>query len=166
MLNSPFIESQHVHGTKELPGEPKSFAAKGVSRPSRSPLNLTFLPDEFLKTWNPTFLIRHPAMMIPSLYRTCLGNFEMNGFKRTKKEPLPTELTTKWIRTLYDFYAAHFAESSLWPIVLDADDRLAPGALKALRRPLDADPLLGFTYGRMRLFGDCAGVLRFPPYDP
>ncbi|KAH6886836.1 hypothetical protein B0T10DRAFT_490392 [Thelonectria olida] len=129
MLNSPFIESQHVHGTKELPGEPKSFAVKGVSQPSRSPLNLTFLPDEFLKTWNPTFLIRHPAMMIPSLYRTCLGNFEMNGFKRTKKEPLPTELTTKWIRTLYDFYAAHFAESSLWPIVLDADDIMTCPAL-------------------------------------
>ena len=53
---------------------------------------------------------------------------------------------------------------SPYVIVLDADDRLAPGALEALRRPLDADPQLGFAYGRMRFFGDWAGELRFPPY--
>jgi glycosyltransferase involved in cell wall biosynthesis len=51
-------------------------------------------------------------------------------------------------------------------LVLDADDRLAPGALSALRAPLDADPKLGFAYGRMRFFGDWQGELHFPPYDP
>jgi glycosyltransferase involved in cell wall biosynthesis len=51
-------------------------------------------------------------------------------------------------------------------IVLDADDRLVPGALSLLREALDADPMLGFAYGRMRFFGDWAGELRFPPYDP
>ena len=51
-------------------------------------------------------------------------------------------------------------------LVLDADDRLAPGALAALRPPLEADAGLGFTYGRMRFFGDWEGELRFPPYDP
>jgi glycosyltransferase involved in cell wall biosynthesis len=51
-------------------------------------------------------------------------------------------------------------------LVLDADDRLAPGALGALRAPLDSDPKLGFAYGRMRFFGDWEGELRFPPYDP
>ena len=51
-------------------------------------------------------------------------------------------------------------------LVLDADDRLVSGALEALRAPLDADPELGFTYGRMRFFGDWEGELRFPPYDP
>jgi glycosyltransferase involved in cell wall biosynthesis len=53
-----------------------------------------------------------------------------------------------------------------YAIVLDADDRLAPGALAALRVPLDADPRLGFAYGTMRFFGDWQGELRFPPYDP
>ncbi len=47
--------------------------------------------------------------------------------------------------------------SRRYVIVLDADDRLAPGALEALRRPLDADPQLGFAYGRMRFFGDWDG---------
>jgi glycosyltransferase involved in cell wall biosynthesis len=53
-----------------------------------------------------------------------------------------------------------------YALVLDADDRLVPGALDALRAPLEADPKLGFSYGRMRFFGDWAGELRFPPYDP
>jgi glycosyltransferase involved in cell wall biosynthesis len=51
-------------------------------------------------------------------------------------------------------------------LVLDADDRLAYGALRELRKPLEADPKLGFTYGRMRFFGEWEGELRFPPYDP
>jgi GT2 family glycosyltransferase len=51
-------------------------------------------------------------------------------------------------------------------LVLDADDRLAPGALAALRKPLDEDPQLGFTYGTMKFFGDWEGELPFPPYDP
>jgi glycosyltransferase involved in cell wall biosynthesis len=53
-----------------------------------------------------------------------------------------------------------------YAIVLDADDRLAPGALAALRAPLDADAGLGFAYGTMRFFGDWTGELRFPAYDP
>jgi glycosyltransferase involved in cell wall biosynthesis len=51
-------------------------------------------------------------------------------------------------------------------LVLDADDRLRPDALELLRPPLERDPTIGFTYGRMRFFGDWEGVLQFPPYDP
>ena len=53
-----------------------------------------------------------------------------------------------------------------YAVVLDADDRLAPGALNTMRAPLDADAKLGFAYGWMRFFGAWDGVLRFPPYDP
>jgi glycosyltransferase involved in cell wall biosynthesis len=53
-----------------------------------------------------------------------------------------------------------------YAFVLDADDRLAPGALTAMRAPLDVDPKLGFAYGPMRFFGDWKGILGFPPYDP
>lgn len=53
-----------------------------------------------------------------------------------------------------------------YAIVLDADDRLAAGALDAMRAPLDADPRLGFAYGTMRFFGAWEGELRFPGYDP
>ena len=56
--------------------------------------------------------------------------------------------------------------STPYVLVLDADDRLGPGALAALRAPLEAEPRLGFAYGLMRFFGDWEGMLRFPPYDP
>jgi len=51
-------------------------------------------------------------------------------------------------------------------LVLDADDRLADGALRALRAALEQEPSLGFSYGHSRFFGNWEGVLRFPPYDP
>ncbi len=53
-----------------------------------------------------------------------------------------------------------------YALVLDGDDRLAPGALATLRRVLDAEPEIGFAYGLMEQFGEMNGVLRFPPYDP
>jgi len=56
-------------------------------------------------------------------------------------------------------------ETPYW-LVLDADDRLAADALIALRRPLDDDPELGFSFGYMRFFGQMSGVVRFPDYDP
>jgi GT2 family glycosyltransferase len=58
------------------------------------------------------------------------------------------------------------AAATPFVIPLDADDRLCPGALRALRRPLEVDPRLGFAYGRMRFFGDWEGELTMPPYDP
>jgi glycosyltransferase involved in cell wall biosynthesis len=51
-------------------------------------------------------------------------------------------------------------------LILDADDRLRPRALTALREPLDADPGLGFAYGITRFFGLWEGEMTMPPYDP
>jgi glycosyltransferase involved in cell wall biosynthesis len=58
------------------------------------------------------------------------------------------------------------ATTTPYVLFLDADDRLAENALAAMRKPLDADPSLGFAYGCMRFFGSWDGELRFPPYDP
>jgi glycosyltransferase involved in cell wall biosynthesis len=51
-------------------------------------------------------------------------------------------------------------------LFLDADDRLAPGALVAMRRALDENPSAAFAYGHHRFFGAWDAVMRFPPYDP
>jgi len=51
-------------------------------------------------------------------------------------------------------------------LVLDADDRLAPGALAMLRSALEDDASIAFAFGYMRFFGDMSGVVRFPAYDP
>jgi glycosyltransferase involved in cell wall biosynthesis len=51
-------------------------------------------------------------------------------------------------------------------LMVDADDRLAPGALDTLRPPLEANADVGYCYGLMRLIGSWSGVLRFPDFDP
>ena len=51
-------------------------------------------------------------------------------------------------------------------LALDADDRLAEGALRALRAPLRAYPEIGFSYGLIGFFGAWQGVMKLPPYDP
>ncbi|MDX6677899.1 MAG: hypothetical protein QOE31_1951 [Solirubrobacteraceae bacterium] len=51
-------------------------------------------------------------------------------------------------------------------IVLDADDRLAAGAIAVMRDALQRHPEAGFAYGHHRYFGDWSGEMRFPPYDP
>ncbi|KAF4445641.1 hypothetical protein F53441_10641 [Fusarium austroafricanum] len=122
VLNHPRCENGYLHDSGEVQKEATPLTMRNIVQPTRSPLNLTLFPDEFLKTWSPTFLIRHPALMLPSLYRTCLNDMEMDGFKRPTMEPMPVEVTMKWQRTLYDFYAEHFVNDSIWPIVIDADD--------------------------------------------
>ncbi|KAK4040451.1 hypothetical protein C8A01DRAFT_35591 [Parachaetomium inaequale] len=133
MLNDPYFEAEYTYGAAAVAGRhPDPLIARGVDTPTRSALNLTSLPDEFLKTWSPTFLIRHPAMMFPSLYRTCLAEIVVNGRQpRPGKEPLPAETTMRWHKTLYDFYRAHFGADSAWPVVLDADDIMTQPALVA-----------------------------------
>ena len=51
-------------------------------------------------------------------------------------------------------------------LFLDADDRLAPGALAAMRAALDRHPEAAFAYGHHRFFGAWNADMRFPPYDP
>ena len=46
------------------------FEHNTVRKPTDSTENPTVLPDDFLLSWTPTFLIRHPALVFPSLYRT------------------------------------------------------------------------------------------------
>ncbi len=51
-------------------------------------------------------------------------------------------------------------------LALDADDRLAPGALARMRAALEANPEAGFAYGHIRFFEQMGGVMSLPPYDP
>ncbi|KAI0452020.1 hypothetical protein F5B21DRAFT_484862 [Xylaria acuta] len=123
-LNSSYYEQKYMYGKAEdclLETAP----ARGVTQPTRSSLNHTSLPDEFLKTWYPTFLIRHPALMFPSLYRTALKGIEMDGKGRSQPEPYEVEATLKFARQLYEFYSNHFGKNSQWPVLLDADDVIA-----------------------------------------
>ncbi|KAI3335274.1 hypothetical protein F4824DRAFT_161251 [Ustulina deusta] len=122
-FNEAHYEYEEMYGP--VPREnspPKPLSARGFAHSTRSSLNRTALPDEFLKTWHPTFLIRHPALMLSSLYRTAQKDVEVYGHRRLNKQPFDIEASTKFVRALYDFYTNYFGENSQWPIVLDADD--------------------------------------------
>jgi len=132
----PVAETKFVfgdHSTDELPWTVKMFAQQ-----TRSNGNETALPDEFLKMWFPTFLIRHPALAFPSIYRTCVDN---EGIEAAKAQVTvhSLEMTLHWSRTLYDWYKKYFdqlrsssTEKVDWPIILDADDVMTEP--KLLRR--------------------------------
>ncbi|KAJ8119407.1 hypothetical protein ONZ43_g3633 [Nemania bipapillata] len=142
-LNDVYYEREYTHGP--LPGQkdfvPETAAARGFPQSTRSPLNLTSLPDEFLKTWNPTFLIRHPALMLPSLFRTAKKDPELYGKRRSKQEPYEVEATLKFVRALYAFYTDYFGKDSQWPILLDADDVIAsPELVKKYAGLVGLDP--------------------------
>ncbi|KXJ85874.1 hypothetical protein Micbo1qcDRAFT_169020 [Microdochium bolleyi] len=140
-MTDPRIESQYMFreahaqnaacaptGQEELSVLP----ARGIARGSRSRHNWTVFPDEFLHTITPIFLIRHPALMIPSYYRSALDQVKIGAISRPDSAgggPSEVEGTIRWNRALYDFYAESFAASGRGqPIVLDADDVMTSGA--------------------------------------
>lgn len=101
-----------------------------ISTGTFSSNNLTVLPDEYLETWTPTFLIRHPALAFPSFYRSML-DLEKEGLASPHElQPLlKLNSTLKWTRLLYDWYCQHGSNSSTnhsdnihFPLLLDAQD--------------------------------------------
>lgn len=129
---------------------------------ARSVHNETVLSDEFLKTWLPVFLIRHPALSFPSFYRVFA---KARGTEFAKSVPgrrsCEMTMTMRWTRKLHAFYLEHFnecniradqgdAETGTWPIILDADDIMTqPAVLVRLCSiiGLDSDRLR-YTWGQ------------------
>ena len=125
-LMEPVAETKWVFGENSTYESP--WTVKALPEQTHSTLNETVLPDEFLKAWLPTFLIRHPALVFPSIYRTCV---DLEGPEVAKNEAgqHALEMTMHWSRTLYDWYTQqlNIPESNsepnvTWPIILDADD--------------------------------------------
>ncbi len=125
-LMDPIAESKWVFGENSTDESP--WTVKAFPQQTHSTLNETVLPDEFLKTWLPTFLIRHPALVFPSLYRTYV-DLEGPEVAETESPVIALEMTMHWSRTLYDWYTQQlnpshtdFDSDVTWPVVLDADD--------------------------------------------
>ena len=100
-----------------------------------STTNKTILPDELLKIFRPTFLIRHPALAFPSLLR---ATSEVEGEKGKMEDDKIHDnlMTLHWNRLMYDFYTQHFktcesqtSNGVTWPLLLDADDFISDPAL-------------------------------------
>ncbi|EPE29790.1 hypothetical protein GLAREA_00950 [Glarea lozoyensis ATCC 20868] len=92
---------------------------------TRSSLNETVMPDEFLNVISPVFLIRHPALSFPSFER------QMRGMPYEIVKSVQVErriaMTYKFTRSLFAYFTARFekhpaADGVKWPLVIDADD--------------------------------------------
>ncbi|KAJ5930878.1 hypothetical protein N7466_006371 [Penicillium verhagenii] len=95
------------------------------------PPNVTVFPDEFLASWFPVLLIRHPAVAFPSYYRTYSTHWAKTPEEReAMKGEIQTAMTLRWARSLYDWYLALWeqigSDANLpRPIVLDAEDYMS-----------------------------------------
>ncbi|GIK00970.1 hypothetical protein Aspvir_005000 [Aspergillus viridinutans] len=87
-----------------------------------SPFNHTVLPDEYLRTWRLTFIIRHPALAFPSLCRA-MQKFRQSGVSQREDivGSMETKLTLKWTRMLYD-WCLEQPDLPGKPLVVDAQD--------------------------------------------
>ncbi|KAJ5911687.1 uncharacterized protein N7473_000990 [Penicillium subrubescens] len=109
--------------------------------------NDTVLPNAFLMTWLPTFLIRNPIVAFPSYYR--VFHSARNAHKRQMKYAkgqMNRTMTMRWTRRLYDWYMniwqqqKRCKECQQGPVILDADDILtSPEELKKYCRLVGLD---------------------------
>lgn len=152
-----FLEGQT--GVTERPIWPIKVPSGYGSEFTYSSGNATLFPDEFLRSWQPTFLIRHPALMFPSYYRAMLDLMKINDQSPGERSARDLELalTLHWARTLYDWYMEQKAatessdgnHSDLFPVVLDADDVInEPRVVKKFAETIGLDiDQLRFTWG-------------------
>lgn len=153
-LVEPVAETKWIFGEESI--EELPWTVKALPEQTHSILNPTMFPDQVLKTWFPTFLIRHPALVFPSMYRTDL-NLQGAGVK--KSEVMRNlEMTMRWSRILYDWYTQEHSqsESSLgddvtWPIILDADDIMTEPELV-----MRYSKILGFDESKLRFLWEPA----------
>jgi len=126
MMKSTLLD-QLVHGTRTEPAPNPWVVRMDEAVDRHSVLNPTFIPDNWLETFQPTFLIRHPALQIPSFYRVHLNGRGPND-TASRKAYMRATYTLAAIRQMYEFYARHLrahSSSSPWPLVIDAAELTA-----------------------------------------
>lgn len=89
---------------------------------SYSKANETFLSDEYLRSWQMAFIIRHPALAWPSMYRAMKkiaaeGFMDEDGVKGSSL----TNMSMRWTRMLYD-WCLEQPDVPTPPPVVDAHD--------------------------------------------
>lgn len=132
-IAEPVAETRLLHGDNSVTDEspwtlrgPNELDQTGIGR---SDLNETLFPDEFLKTWKPIFLIKHPAASFPSFYRALVKASSPEFPQSSQGQKLYQKaMALRWVIKLYNFYVQHFSESRSdqvqWPVVIEADDMI------------------------------------------
>lgn len=147
-LIEPIVEVRWIQADNANMDNVNSLMIESLKEPygkERSQLNQTVFPDKWLMSWRPTILIRHPALVFPSLYRTSV---DTEGKEAASRDPRQaSEMTWRWSRNLYDFYRQKYEQEPSvedgpqWPIILDADDLINdPGVVTQYCRIVGLDP--------------------------
>ncbi|KAK5163702.1 uncharacterized protein LTR77_010375 [Saxophila tyrrhenica] len=97
--------------------------------------NISVMPDDFLDTLTPVFLIRHPALMIPSWYRAQRLTLQ----EEVSDESFRVFSSLKWARMMFELVRFRSGRS---PLVLNGEDLVArPDMIvQEVCRTLDLDP--------------------------
>lgn len=109
----------------------------------------TIFSAGYLSSWQPLFLIRHPALAFPSLCRGVVDMQDTNDLYPSREimtKRLKMHMSFTFTRQLYDWYVAHYQEcekhgkSAAYPIVVDSDDMINnTTVMHALARRLGLD---------------------------
>ncbi|KAJ6124734.1 hypothetical protein N7471_012051 [Penicillium samsonianum] len=132
---NPCVFTSNMDGAEKP--DPELLKEFHVSMPERygssqtfSANNKTVMPDEYLRTWQLAFIIRHPALAWPSMYRAMqklskagfIDDDDIKGFSITN-------LSMEWTRKLFD-WCLEQPDESVAPLVIDANDVIHnPGAV-------------------------------------
>lgn len=103
LLIEPVAQSKGIYGPDSTQEPPWTVQVPSKYGPelTRSPLNETLFPDQFIRTWLPTFLIRHPALVFPSQYRA-LMDIKLVDLGAKDTSQFDIIFTFRWIRSLYN----------------------------------------------------------------
>ncbi|EME80915.1 uncharacterized protein MYCFIDRAFT_87051 [Pseudocercospora fijiensis CIRAD86] len=115
----PTTLSKYIHGHHKA--EPLTFDIPGYSS-DKSAGNETVFPDAYLESWNPIFLVRHPARAFESVYRSFIDvaktPVSAGSSQKSIDGFIELTMTLSWTRKLYEFYGSRGMD----PIIIDADD--------------------------------------------
>ncbi|KAJ6093041.1 hypothetical protein N7486_008330 [Penicillium sp. IBT 16267x] len=96
---------------------PEKYGSKTYSR-----FNETLFSDEYLRSWQFAFIIRHPALAWPSMYRAMVkvaesGKLDEDGVRGASF----TNMDMHWTRLLYD-WCMEQPDAPVQPPIIDAHD--------------------------------------------
>ncbi|KAL1838702.1 hypothetical protein VTJ49DRAFT_2292 [Mycothermus thermophilus] len=121
-----------------------SNGAAAAAAGTFSPNNHTILPDEYLATWRIVFVIRHPALAWPSIYRT-LHQLVERGLLEEKVLRVDggSSMSLKWTRAMFDWCVERSQAEGDFPppVIIDAHEVIhSPGAVLQFCQAAGLDP--------------------------
>ena len=130
---------------------------------SYSPSNKTIMSNEYLRSWQMAFIIRHPALAWPSIYRAMIkiaaeGFLDEDGIKGSSE----TNMSLRWSRMLYD-WCMEQPDLPTPPPVIDAHDLIHnPEVVLRLCEQTGLDKDVQFEWTRMMLRSPTTGLTLTP----